>query len=159
VLENGVYSATQPIPSSITSTGVLMAENELFDRVFVSETIKDTKSNTKSLSIKASNGSIPDSVEANGHHDHYHRKNSSSAVLDSAEDSPTFCSKTTKKYICNFIVMASLVVVVCLYSLGIVFFYTDIPKNDGFDTDATRNNLTIQLEQCAKLVSFVYNIM
>ena len=153
VLENGVYCITQPgIPSSITS-GVLMAENELFDQVYV----KDTDKRTKSISISVS--TLNDKDQTN--YDNYHHKMSSTRRLDDQDENSSVlcCSKKTKKYICNFAFVASLIVVVCLYSLGIVFFYTDVPKNEDFYDDALRNSLINQLDLCLSLVSLVDNLL
>ena len=151
VLENGVYCVTQPIPSSITS-GVLMAENELFDQVYV----KETNNRTKSLSISVCTLDRDDKDQTD-YHNNYHHKISSTARLDQDEKPTSFlcCSKKTKEYICNFAVILSIIVVVCLYSLGIVFFYTDVPKNEDFYDDALRNNLINQLELCLALVSLL----
>ena len=156
-LENGVYcvTLTQPgaIPSSITS-GVLMAENELFDKVYVKETDK----RTKSLSISVSTLDDKDQTNYNNYHDR--RISSSTKRLDDQDEKPCLCcSKKTKEYICTFAVVMSLIVVVCLYSLGIVFFYTDVPKNEDFYDDTLRSSLIDQLELCLELVSFVDNLI
>lgn len=156
-LENGVYcvTLTQPgsIPSSITS-GVLMAENELFDKVYVKETDK----RTKSLSISVS--TLDDKDQTNYNNYHHTISSSTKRLDDEADEKPCLCcSKKTKQYICNFAVVLSLIVVVCLYSLGVVFFYTDVPKNEDFYDDTLRNSLIDQLELCLELVSFVDNLV
>ena len=159
-LENGVYcvTLTQPgsIPSSITS-GVLMAENELFDKVYV----KETEKKTKSLSISVATLNDKDQTDYHNHYHRDHRMSSSTRRLDDDQDEKPClcCSKKTKEYICNFAVVMSLIVVVCLYSLGIVFFYTDVPKNEDFYDETLRNSLIDQLELCLELVSFVDNLI
>ena len=147
----------EPIASSITSGAVFLAENELFDKAPVKEA---SKSSIKfSVTVKVADGSTLRS-DSNGTLKSEtidfgdHRKDSSTS-LDPAGQPPaatTCCSKKTKKYVCNVAVVLSLIVVVCLYSLGIIFFYADVPKNENFDANALRNELTLQLEQCLTLL-------
>lgn len=152
MLENGVYSVTQPIPSSITSGAVLMAENELFDQVYVKENTK----NTKKISISDCNGTAVDSEDGTVDYHHYHRRKTSSAQeLDPGEEATLYCSKRTKKNICNILVVISLIAVVCLYSLGIVFFYTNVPENENIDYETQSSALLNQLNQCKELVSLI----
>lgn len=157
VLENGIYSITQPaFPSFITSGAVLMAENELFDQVCVKDEVKASSKNTeKSLTISDSNGVVLHNKDEPDYLDPYPQRKISSTRLNSAGiEAPTSCCSTkTKKYICNVIVVASLIVVVGLYSLGIVFFYTDIPENENFDYDTLRDDILDELELCLELVS------
>lgn len=150
VLENGVYTTTNAIPSSITSGAVFMAENELFDQVYVKETAKTTKS----LSISSSNGVVLNGKDDSDYHNHYQRK-ISSVRLDPDERSTSRCSKIAKKYICNTVVLILLIAVAGMYSLGIIFFYTNVPENENFDYDTVRNDLLDQLELCKQLVSFI----
>lgn len=161
VLENGIYSITQPaFPSSITSRAVLMAENELFDEVCVKEEAKKSSKDTKALTITISDSNgigLHSKDEADCHDDQYPQRKISSARLDptgsTSEGAASCCSKKTKKYICNALVVISLIVVVALYSLGIVFFYTDVPENENFDYDKLRDEILDQLELCLELVS------
>ena len=152
VLENGVYSVTQPIPSSITS-GVLMAENELFDQVF----IKETNSKSKSLTLNVPIVPADEKDQAVNHNDYYRRKISSTELNPSRvhydEESTSCCGKKTKHCIWNIVVVISLIAVVGLYSLGIVFFYTNVPENEDFFDDKLRESLLNELELCLELVS------
>ena len=153
--EDGItISTSRPIASSMTSGAVFLAENELFDKVLVKETSKSTRK--FSVTVKVADGSTLRSV-SNGKNetiDFEDYRKDSSASLDPASEpaATTCCSKKTKKYVCNVTVVLSLIVVVCLYSLGIIFFYTDVPKNENFDANAHRNELTLQLEQCLMLL-------
>lgn len=154
-LENGVYSATKPgIPSSITSGAVLMAENELFDRVYVKETDKKTKS----LTINISNGVALEGKEETDCNNQHRRKISSARLSSPDEEAAApCCSKKTKQYIRNVVVVIAVMVVVGLYSLGIIFFYTDVPENDNFEYETVRNHLLNQLEFCLESVSHLYS--
>lgn len=158
VLENGVYCVRMVdpvIPSSITSGAMLMAENELFDQVFVPN--EPTK-NTKSLPINGTNGITVDGKEEAVHHDNGHVRHKESTVrlhVDE-ESTTTCCNKKTKGHICAAVVMISLVLVICLHALGIVFFYTDVPKNENFDYYEQRTGLLNNLELCLALVSIGY---
>ena len=165
VLENGVYHVTMTqsddVPSSITSGGVLMVENELFDQMYVKEPSKSTKS---SVSINIPNAiPLDDDKDQTDFHNQRHRSSSTikldtSTLKHDVESSACLrCSKKTKEYICNFAVVISLIVVVGLYSLGIVFFYTDVPENESFYDEALRNSLINQVELCLALVSHINN--
>ena len=159
VLENGIYSITQPaFPASITSRAVLMAENELFDQVYVKEEAKKSSKDTKELTITISDSNgigLHSKDEADCHDEQYPQRKISSARLDQTgiEGAASCCSKKTKKYICNALVVISLIVVVGLYSLGIVFFYTDVPENENFNYDNLRDEMLDRLELCLELVS------
>ena len=154
VLENGVYSVTQPISSSINSGG-LMAENELFDQVYIKETNSKTKSLTLSFQIaQAADEKNHQTINDN---DFYKRKISSAELNPSRvhhdEEATSCCGKKTKHCIWNIVVLISLIAVVGLYSLGIVFFYTNVPENEDFFDDKLRERLVNQLELCLELVS------
>ena len=157
VLENGLYSVTQPaFPSSITSGAVLMAENELFDQICVKDEVMGSSKNTKkSTTISNSNGIVLHNKDEADYLDQYPQRKISSTRLDPAgvEGATSCCSKKSKKNICNVLVVVSIIVVVGLYSLGIVFFYTDVPENENFDYDTVRDDILDELELCLELVS------
>jgi len=147
-LENGSYtqregSPTTPLPSpSTTFAAVLYVENEIFDVSCQKEVRKN-----KVTSIVVPNGS---STCKSGEEFDYHQRKSLPVELETGDT--TCCSKETKKWCCNLTVAVTLLTIIGLFTLPIIFYYVDVPENQGFDINTLARLLNTN---CSDMVSFV----